>query len=144
MEERSDTALIGAVLDSITSKLGMIWVWSVLCAAAGLIYHSSGAVVMMSGVGIRFGTGSMLDAQQVVSFIVALLVLISVLASMCYLYLFLSHCLLPTLFSGVSPKDAGAGSRDLRRAFAALVCGIAAEVGGCVVGVVLRLAFRSL
>jgi len=126
--------------DTIVRKYATIWIWSILCAtvAARLVGSSSG--VLLAGSPLRFGTGNMIDAQQTILFFTVFLSLVAELVAVWYLYQFLSECLLPLLFSGIDPAADGSGAPLLRRAFAAILCGVFAQVAGSVVAFLLKLA----
>jgi len=141
MDDTSEAKGPVETLNPVVRKLAIIWVWSVLCVSgAELLYRCGSGLLLLPG-GVRFGTGSVVDALQAIAFVVSVLVLLAMLVSMCYLYQFLSRCLLPLLFPDVSPGSADAGPRSLRRAFAAFLCALAVEVAGCAAGVLVRLFF---
>jgi hypothetical protein len=140
MDDTTGATVTVESLDSVVRKYATIWIWSILCATvAGLFVGSGSGLLMLSGAW-RFGTGNLVDAQQAIAFISSLLVLLAELAAMWYLYQFLSRCLLPILFSGMDPADPDVGPFVLRRAFAAVLCALAAQVAGCIAGFLLKLS----
>jgi len=140
MEDHTAAAGGADAWDTIVRKYATIWIWSILCATvAARLVGSSGGVLLTGGM-LRFGTGNLFDAQQTITFVTLLLSLIAELMAVWYLYQFLSECLLPLLFSGIDPAADGSGAILLRRAFAAILCGVFAQVAGSVVAFSLKLA----
>jgi len=140
MDDTTGATVTVESLDSVVRKCATIWIWSILCATvAGLFVGSGSGVLMLSGAW-RFGPGNLVDAQQAILFVSSLLVLLAELAAMWYLYQFLTRCLLPILFSGIDPADPGFGPFALRRAFAAILCALVAQVAGSVVGFLFKLS----
>jgi hypothetical protein len=125
--------------DTIIRKYATIWIWSILCATVGTrLFGASSGALLLAGP-LRFGTGNMVDAQQVTAFFASFLSLTAELVALWYLYLFFRACLLPLLFSGADPAASEDGPRFLRGAFVAILCGLAAPVAGSILGFFLRL-----
>jgi len=144
MDDQAAAAGATESSESRARKYGTIWVWSILCLTIAWLSYGSGTALLMMAGGGRFGTGDLLSAEMAISFIASVLVLLALLVAMWHLYLFLSRCLLPLLFSGTDPAADCTGARTLRRAFASLLCALAVQVAGCIVGFLLKLAVYSL
>ena len=141
MEDSAPATGTTESLDSVVRKYASIWVWSILCATVAAQFVGSHSIALTLAGPWRLGTGNVFDAQQVVAFVASLLVLIAELVAMWYLYRFLGDCLLPLLFPGTDTAEPSAGPRALRGAFVAVLCGLAVQVAGCIIGFLFKVQF---